>query len=85
VPVLIIQTENDVRVKREQGDAMAEALRRAGKDVTYLLLPGEGHNVFAWSWAKRLKAFRKTEDFLARCLGGRSSGFDFYELGAWLF
>ena len=84
-PVLIIQTENDVRVKREQGDAMAEALRRAGKDVTYLLLPGEGHNVFAWSWAKRLKAFRKTEDFLARCLGGRSSGFDFYELGAWLF
>jgi hypothetical protein len=29
--------------------------------------------------------YRKTEDFLARCLGGRTSGFDYYQLGAWAF
>jgi len=29
--------------------------------------------------------YRDTEDFLANCLGGRSSGFDYYQLGSWLF
>jgi len=33
----------------------------------------------------RLKEYRATEDFLAACLGGRSSGFDYYQLGSWLF
>jgi len=30
-------------------------------------------------------AYRKTEEFLASCLGGRTGGFDFFELGAKLF
>jgi hypothetical protein len=29
--------------------------------------------------------FRKTEDFLASCLGGRSNGFDYYQLVSWAF
>ncbi len=40
---------------------------------------GSGH------WPHNLGIYRKTEDFLGECLGGRSSGFDYYELGAWAF
>lgn len=36
-------------------------------------------------WQDNLIAYRKTEDFLAKCLGGRTGGFDFLELGAKLF
>jgi hypothetical protein len=36
-------------------------------------------------WSSDLTLFRKTEDFFAACLGGRSSGFDFYQLGSWAF
>lgn len=82
-PVLIIQGANDVRVKQDQSDRMVEALRAAGKEVDYLVLKGEGHRIHHWK--NRLKEYRATEDFLAACLGGRSSGFDFYQLGSWLF
>jgi dipeptidyl aminopeptidase/acylaminoacyl peptidase len=82
-PVLIIQGANDVRVKQDQSDRMVEALRAAGKDVDYLVIKGEGHRIRHWK--NRLKEYRATEDFLAACLGGRSSGFDYYQLGSWLF
>lgn len=82
-PVLIIQGANDVRVKQNQSDRMVEALRAAGKEVDYLVLKGEGHRIRHWK--NRLKEYRATEDFLATCLGGRSSGFDYYQLGSWLF
>ena len=36
-------------------------------------------------WKNRLKKYRATEDFLAACLGGRSSGFYYYQLRSWLF
>jgi len=82
-PVLIIQGANDVRVKRGQSDRMLEALRGAGKDVDYLVIKGEGH--YIRHWKNRLREYRAVEDFLAACLGGRSSGFDYYQLGGWLF
>jgi dipeptidyl aminopeptidase/acylaminoacyl peptidase len=82
-PVLIIQGANDVRVKQDQSDRMVEALRAAGKDVDYLVIRGEGHRIRHWK--NRLKVYRANEDFLAACLGGRSSGFDYYQLGSWLF
>jgi dipeptidyl aminopeptidase/acylaminoacyl peptidase len=82
-PVLIIQGANDVRVKQTQSDRMVEALRAAGKPVEYVVIAGEGHRIRHWK--NRLKIYRKTEDFLASCLGGRSSGFDYYQLGSWLF
>ena len=82
-PVLIAQGANDVRVKHEQSDRMVEALRAAGKPVEYVVIPGEGHRIRHWK--NRLNLFRKTEDFLADCLGGRSSGFDYYQLGSWMF
>ena len=55
----------------------------AGKPVEYLVIEGEGHRIRHWK--NRLKVYRATEDFLADCLGGRSSGFDYYQLGGWLF
>jgi len=82
-PVLIIQGANDVRVKQDQSDRMVEALIAAGKPVEYLVIEGEGHRIRHWK--NRLKVYRATEDFLADCLGGRSSGFDYYQLGGWLF
>jgi dipeptidyl aminopeptidase/acylaminoacyl peptidase len=62
---------------------LVHKLKQAGKEVGLWLVPGTGH--FITHWPHRLKQFRKTEDFLADCLWGRSSGFDFYQLGAWLF
>jgi len=82
-PVLIIQGANDIRVKQDQSDRMVQALRDANKDVNYQLIEGEGHKINHWK--NRLKVYRITEDFLAECLGGRSSGFDYYQLASWMF
>ncbi len=82
-PLLIVQGANDVRVKQQQSDRMVEALRQAGKPVEYMVIAGEGHHIHHWK--NRLKLYRATEDFLAECLGGRSSGFDYFQLGSWLF
>jgi dipeptidyl aminopeptidase/acylaminoacyl peptidase len=71
-PILIMHGENDVRVKLEQSDLMVEALRKAGKDVRYVVLKGEGHaNQKA---ASNQIMYREIEGFLAGCLGGRASG-----------
>ena len=82
-PLMVIQGAEDVRVLKEQSIELVRKLEEAGKEVDFWLVPGAGHGLT--HWPLRLKQFRKTEDFLARCLGGRSSGFDFYQLGAWLF
>ena len=73
----------DPRVKLGQSELMVAALRKAGKPVDFVTFKGDGHGNQKWS--NNLTMFRKAEDFLASCLGGRSSGFDFYQLGAWAF
>jgi dipeptidyl aminopeptidase/acylaminoacyl peptidase len=82
-PILIMQGINDPRVKLEQSDLMVAALRNAGKQVDYVTFKGDGHGNMKWS--NNLSMYRKTEDFLAQCIGGRSSGFDYYQIGAWAF
>ena len=82
-PILIMQGINDPRVKLEQSDLMVAALQKAGKQVDYVTFKGDGHGNMKWN--NNLTMYRKTEDFLAQCIGGRSSGFDFYQLGAWAF
>jgi dipeptidyl aminopeptidase/acylaminoacyl peptidase len=82
-PILVMHGVNDPRVKLDQSARMVAALRAAGKPVEYLTFQGDGHG--NQKWTNNLAMYRKTEDFLARCLGGRSSGFDYYQLGAWLF
>ena len=82
-PVLIVYGAHDARVQRVQSEKMIEALEAAHKDVQSLALDDEGHLITRWP--SKLKMYRRIEDFLAGCLGGRSSGFDYYELGAWAF
>lgn len=68
-PLLIFQGANDPRVTKLQADQMAVALNRRHVPVTYLLAANEGHG-FAES-ETALAVNRATEEFLARCLGGR--------------
>lgn len=82
-PILLMHGVHDPRVKVSQSLQMAEALRANGKPVELVLFAKAGHGFHRWQ--DNLVAYRKTEDFLARCLGGRTGGFDFFELGAKLF
>lgn len=82
-PLMIIQGGNDVRVRPGQSIELATKLKQQHKQVDFWLIPEAGHGITRWPL--RLKQFRKSEDFLADCLGGRSSNFDFYQLGSWLF
>ena len=82
-PLLIMHGANDVRVKLEQSELMVQALRKAGRPVDYVTFRGDGHG--NQRWQNNLAMYRKTEDFLAQCLGGRSGGLDYYQLGAWAF
>lgn len=82
-PLLVIQGGMDVRVHADQSEALVEHLKRANKPVEYWFIPEAGHGFNRWPL--RMKQFRKSEDFLAECLGGRSGNFDFYQLGAWMY
>jgi dipeptidyl aminopeptidase/acylaminoacyl peptidase len=82
-PILLMHGVHDPRVKVSQSLQMAQALRANGKPVELVLFDKAGHGFQRWQ--DNLVAYRKTEDFLARCLGGRTAGFDFFELGAKLF
>ena len=82
-PLLVFHGANDPRVNIDQSDRMVSNLKAAGKDVNYIVIKGEGHGFDHWK--NQLDYYRKAEDFLAQCLGGRSSGFDFYQLGSWAF
>jgi dipeptidyl aminopeptidase/acylaminoacyl peptidase len=82
-PVLIVQGENDVRVRPDQAERMVEALRRAGKPVQYLAVPEMGHGM--GYWAHRLAVLRATETFLHGCIGGRASRLDPFDVIAWVW
>jgi dipeptidyl aminopeptidase/acylaminoacyl peptidase len=82
-PILLMHGVHDPRVKVSQSLQMAEALRANGKPVELLLFDKAGHGFQRWQ--DNMVAYRKTEEFLASCLGGRTGGFDFFELGAKLY
>lgn len=77
-PLLVVHGANDVRVLRQDSDDVVAALQRLGRPVRLLSFPDEGHQVRRWR--NRLAFWREVEDTLADCLGGRSNGFDFYQL-----
>ena len=77
-PLLIVQGAYDVRVKQQESDQIVNAMRKAGKEVEYILFEDEGHSIR--NWQNRVIFYRKLEDFLAKHLGGRSAGFDISEL-----
>jgi dipeptidyl aminopeptidase/acylaminoacyl peptidase len=77
-PLLIIHGDKDSRVKPEQSTQLVAALKQAGKGVEYVQLAGEEHTIF--HWRNQLTLYRQVEDFLAKCLGGRSRGFELFQL-----
>lgn len=73
-PLLVFHGKKDVRVPVRQSAAIVEALRKAGKAVDYVTLDDMGHAL--GYWAHHLALLRKSERFLADCLGGRAARFD---------
>ncbi|HSV57556.1 MAG TPA: prolyl oligopeptidase family serine peptidase [Variovorax sp.] len=82
-PLLIVHGVNNPRMVLAHSQRMVAALQRHDKGVEFVTFLGGGHGNKKWS--NNLKMYRQTEDFLARCLGGRSRGFDYYQLGSWAF
>lgn len=82
-PLLILHGANDPRVNLDQSTRMVDALRQAGKEVDFVLFKSAGHGTQKWN--DNLRYYRKTEEFLGRCLGGRSNGLDLFELASWAF
>jgi len=82
-PILVMHGVNDPRVKFSQSQRMVAALQKYGKPVEFVAFQDDGHG--NRKWTNNLSMYRHTEDFFAGCLGGRSSGFDYYQLGAWAF
>ena len=68
-PLLVVQGQNDPRVKRAESDQIVIALRDRGLPVEYLIAPDEGHG-FARP-VNNMAMIATTERFLARHLGGR--------------
>jgi len=68
-PLLIGQGQNDTRVTIANTDAMVAALRKATREVTYVVYSDEGHG-FARP-ENQLDFYGRVEGFLARHLHGR--------------
>lgn len=68
-PLMVVQGQNDPRVKRAESDQIVIALRDRGFPVEYLVAPDEGHG-FARP-VNNMAMIASTELFLARHLGGR--------------
>ena len=69
-PLLIGQGKNDPRVTIENVNGMVAALRKAKREVTYVVYPDEGHG-FARPENNR-DFYGRVEEFLAKHLGGRA-------------
>lgn len=70
-PLLVVQGENDARVRRDQSDRVVQALQQRHVPVHYLVLPGEGHGFSRQD--HRLSAYELTDRFLDRYVFGDTS------------
>lgn len=68
-PLLVVQGQNDPRVKKAESDQIVVALRERGFPVEYLNAPDEGHG-FARP-VNNMAMFAAAEKFLAKHVGGR--------------
>lgn len=68
-PLLVIQGQNDPRVKKAESDQIVIALRDRGFPVEYLNAPDEGHG-FARP-VNNMAVWAASEKFLAKHIGGR--------------
>lgn len=66
-PVLLIHGEYDDNVYINQSKVMKKALEKAGKEVNFVELKGEGHS--GWSLENEIIYFEAIEAFLAKHIG----------------
>jgi dipeptidyl aminopeptidase/acylaminoacyl peptidase len=69
-PLLIGQGANDPRVNQREAGQIVAAMKAKNIPVTYILFPDEGHG-FARP-ENNIAFYAITEQFLAKCLGGRA-------------
>jgi len=69
-PLLIGQGANDPRVNVAESEQIVDAMKAKGIPVTYIVFPDEGHG-FARP-VNNIAFNAVTENFLAKCLGGRA-------------
>jgi pimeloyl-ACP methyl ester carboxylesterase len=65
-PLLVIQGKNDPRVLEVESREVVETLRRAGKEVEYLMFEDEGHDVLKFE--NRVTCYNAITDFFVRYL-----------------
>ena len=65
-PLLVVQGDKDVRVKKDQSDRIVNALKARGVPVDYLVLTDEGHG-FSRN-ESQIAAYGATDRFLDRYL-----------------
>jgi dipeptidyl aminopeptidase/acylaminoacyl peptidase len=69
-PLFISHNANDTRVNLEQSDRMAAAVRKNGRDVTYLVFSNAGH-LGGGGIGNVQRRYAAIEEFLGKVLGGR--------------
>lgn len=67
IPLLVAQGANDPRVKKAESDQIVEAVKKAGKDVVYLVKDNEGHGFH--NEENRFDFYRSMESFFHKHLG----------------
>jgi pimeloyl-ACP methyl ester carboxylesterase len=65
-PLLVIQGNNDPRVREVESRELVEHLRDQGKEVDYLMLPDEGHDVL--KFGNRVLVYNAITDFFKKYL-----------------
>src|SRR5260221_11999979 len=66
-PVLLMHGDKDSTVAIEQSEIMADALKSAGKDVTFVTLEGDDH--YLELGATRIRMLSELEKFLKAHIG----------------
>lgn len=69
IPLFVAQGANDPRVKKAESDQIVEAVRKAGKDVVYMVKDNEGHGFR--NEENRFDFYREMGDFLRKHLNLR--------------
>ena len=69
-PLLVAQGENDPRVTIANSNMMVDALRRAKREVLYVVYSDEGHGLARPE--NQIDFYGRIEEFLAKHLGGRA-------------
>ena len=69
IPLFVAQGANDPRVNKAESDQIVEAVRKAGKDVVYMVKDNEGHGFS--NEENRFDFYRQLEEFFRKHLGLR--------------